>query len=583
MAANVEIGVVTYVQGMSWREITIHGRATHAGTTPTHLRADAGLTATQIIVRLRALVDSGDYGDLRATVGHWIVHPDLTDIISARAEPTVDLRNPDDDRMARADEALTAFRNELEGSQPGLSLTTGREARTAFVPFDEDRRALPHRHDLRTRRVRRHQPRPASTPPSYAWQTSTNPSRPEHRHFPSAVLRKAPMLPETPVTPGYLDSDPARLLARLISIDSVNPDLVPGGAGESVIADFCGAWLAARGFEIHRLEKRPGRPSLVAIARGTGGGQSLMLNGHLDTVSLTDYDGDPLDPQIRDGRMYGRGTFDMKAGIAAMMVAAARTTAHGPLRGDVVLACVADEEYSSSGTEEVLEAFTADAAIVTEPSHLDVTLAHKGFAWFDVDIEGRAAHGSRPDLGVDAIAKTGHLLLALENLGARLAQGPAHPLLGTGTVHASVIHGGEEPSTYPAHCRTTLERRTVPGEDADSVERELAAMLDHLTATVPDFRYRLTRGLHREPFEADPDAAIVRTLTRHAEQALGHPPVVRAEPYWTDCALLDRAGIPCLLFGVDGEGAHAATEYVDLASLDRLTDILTATIADFCS
>ncbi|MFJ8533775.1 M20/M25/M40 family metallo-hydrolase [Streptomyces sp. NPDC093591] len=281
--------------------------------------------------------------------------------------------------------------------------------------------------------------------------------------------------------------------------------------------------------------------------------------------------------------MYGRGTFDMKGGIAAMMVAAARATAHGPLRGDVILACVADEEHGSFGTEEVLESFTADAAIVTEPSHLEVTLAHKGFAWFDVRIEGRAAHGSRPDLGIDAIAKAGHFLVALEDLGRRLAQGPAHPLLGTGTVHASVIQGGEEPSTYPARCHITLERRTVPGEDADSVERELTAVLDQLAATVPDFRYRLTRGLHRAPFEADPEADIVRTLTHHAEQALGHPPVVRVEPFWTDCALLDRAGIPCLLFGVDGEGAHAATEYVDLASLDRLTDILTATITDFCS
>ncbi|MFI6122961.1 M20/M25/M40 family metallo-hydrolase [Streptomyces sp. NPDC051064] len=343
-----------------------------------------------------------------------------------------------------------------------------------------------------------------------------------------------------------LDSDPAGLLARLVSIDSVNPGLVPGGAGETVIADFCGHWLAARGFEVHRLEKCPGRPSLVAIARGTGGGRSLMLNGHLDTVSLADYDGDPLDPQMRDGRMYRRGTFDMKGGIAAMMVAAARATAHGPLRGDLILACVADEEHSSSGTEEVLESFTADAAIVTEPSHLEVTLAHKGFVWFGVEIDGRAAHGSRPDLGVDAIAKAGHFLVALEQLGQRLSEGPGHPLLGKGTVHASVITGGEEPSTYPAHCRITLERRTVPGENADTVESELVSVLDQLAATVPDFGYRLTRGLHREPFEADREAAIVRTLARHAETSLGHPPVVHAEPFWTDCALLDRAGMPAL-------------------------------------
>ncbi|MET8976950.1 ArgE/DapE family deacylase [Streptomyces sp. NPDC004539] len=378
-------------------------------------------------------------------------------------------------------------------------------------------------------------------------------------------------------------SQPAAILAELVALDSVNPDLVPGGAGESAVADHCARWLAARGFEVHRLEERPGRPSLVAVAHGTGGGRTLMLNGHFDTVGLAGYDGDPLLPRVADGRMYGRGTFDMKGGIAAMMVAAARAVAAGPLRGDVVLACVADEEHGSSGTEEVLASFTADAAIVTEPSHLQLTLAHKGFAWFDVEILGRAAHGSRPDLGVDAIAKAGHFLVALEEWGRRLAEGPAHPLLGTGTVHASVIEGGEEASTYPARCRITLERRTVPGETVEGVTGELTLVLDELVSRVPGFRYQLTRGVHREPFEADPGADVVRVLRRHAEHALGRPPLIRAEPFWTDCALLDRAGIPCVLFGVDGEGAHAATEYVDLASLDRLTEILTATVGEFCS
>ena len=380
-----------------------------------------------------------------------------------------------------------------------------------------------------------------------------------------------------------LPSTPADLTARLVTIDSVNPGLVPGGAGESAVAAFCAEWLTAHGFEAHLLDERGGRPSVVAVARGTGGGRSLMLNGHLDTVGLAGYDGDPLEPRVQDGRMSGRGAFDMKGGLAAMMVAAARAVAGGPLRGDVVVACVADEEHSSNGTEEVQRFRTADAAIVTEPSHLELMLAHKGFAWFEVEIEGRAAHGSRPELGVDAIAKAGHFLVALEELGARLARGPAHPLLGTGTVHASLISGGQEASTYPASCRITLERRTVPGEDAASVEAELRQVLDGLAATVPDFRYRLERGLSREPFAADPEWEIVRTVTRHAEAVLGHPPVVRGEPFWTDAALLAGAGVPCLLIGADGEGAHAASEWVDLASLDRLTAILTATIQDFCA
>lgn len=372
--------------------------------------------------------------------------------------------------------------------------------------------------------------------------------------------------------------NPRDLLAELIAIDSVNPDLVPGGNGETAIADFCTDWFEAKDFEVHRLERRPGRPSLVAIRRGTGGGRSLMLNGHIDTVGIAGYEGDPFTPEIKDGKMFGRGTFDMKGGVAAMMVAAAKATER-PLRGDVIVACVADEEHGSLGTEEVLDNFTADAAIVTEPSHLEVTLAHKGFVWFDVEIAGRSAHGSRPELGVDAIAKAGHFLVALERLGHDLANGGRHHLLGTGTVHASLISGGEEASTYPSSCRITLERRTVPGETPQHVEDELTGILDHLTGTVPDFGAKLTRGLARDPFEADQEAAIVRTLVAN----LGSPPVIRAEPFWTDCALLDRAGIPCLMFGVDGAGAHAATEYVDLASLDRLTEILTNTITDFCT
>lgn len=385
-----------------------------------------------------------------------------------------------------------------------------------------------------------------------------------------------------PAGPDDYTLDVTDLLARLVSFDSVNPDLVPGGAGETAIADYCSRWFDSHGFEVHRLEKRPGRPSVVGILRGTGGGRSLMLNGHLDTVSL-EYDGDPLVPEIRDGKMIGRGTFDMKGGIAAMMIATARASTSGRLRGDVIIACVADEEYASSGTEEVLGSFTADAAIVAEPSRLEVTLAHKGFAWFEVEILGRAAHGSRADLGIDAIAKAGPFLAAVDTLAQRLADGPAHPLLGTGTIHCGVISGGQETSTYPETCRLTLERRTVPGETVDHVELELAAQLEQLRATVPDFDYRLIRGLHRDPFEADPELPIVRSLTRHAQAALGKPPVVRAETYWTDCALLQSSDIPCLLFGVDGEGAHAATEYVDLASLETLTHILAATITDFCS
>jgi acetylornithine deacetylase len=376
--------------------------------------------------------------------------------------------------------------------------------------------------------------------------------------------------------------DEIALLQNLVAINSVNPDLVAGAAGETAIADFCFAWLNSQGFEVVRLEERRGRPSVVGRLKGRGGGKSLMFNGHLDTVTLRPYEGDPLTPRIVGDRLYGRGAFDMKSGVAAMMVAAARTRRHN-LRGDVIVACVADEEYASTGTAEVIRQFGADAAVVTEPSHLDLTLAHKGFIWFEITIAGRAAHGSRPELGIDAIIKAGHFLVALEAFGVALQQTRRHAMLHSGSIHASLIDGGQELSSYPAQCRIFVERRTVPGESSDGVEEGLRHLLEGLTRSIPDFSFMLKRGLVRQPFEANPDASIVRTLNQCAESVLGQKPGIRGEPFWTDCALLQGANIPCLMFGADGGGAHAANEWTTISSVHRLTEILLATACAFCS
>jgi acetylornithine deacetylase len=290
------------------------------------------------------------------------------------------------------------------------------------------------------------------------------------------------------VTPGRPSPQVVALTADLVRIDSSNPTLAPGGAGETKIAEFCTAWLNSRGFATTRLETTPGRTSVVATAAGRGG-RSVMLNGHLDTVSLTSYDGHPLDPVIENGRLHGRGSYDMKAGIAAMMVAAADVHRH-PHRGDIVLALVADEEDASIGTEEVLahtrgSGIALDAAIVAEPTGLDLVTCHKGFVWAEATLTGVAAHGSRPDLGVDAIAKAGALLTGLDRLAADLATRPGHPVLGNGSVHAGVIRGGQETSSYPDHCRITVERRTVPGESTATFAAELHAILDPILADQP--------------------------------------------------------------------------------------------------
>ncbi|MCU1636576.1 MAG: Acetylornithine deacetylase [Cryobacterium sp.] len=306
-----------------------------------------------------------------------------------------------------------------------------------------------------------------------------------------------------------------------------------------------------------------------------------MLNGHLDTVGVTAYEGDPFNCDSRAGRIYGRGTFDMKGGVAAILVAAAKATST-PLAGDVLVTLVADEEFGSVGTEEVLRSYSADAAIVAEPSGLELTLAHRGFAWFEVRLRGQSAHGSMPEQGIDAIAHAGLVLRALDEVRTRLAASAAHPTLGRGTVRVSMISGGEDAATVASSCRLTVERRFLPGESPDAVELDLRGALEVLERTVPHFRFELTRLVAREAFEADPEWPIVRTVAGQAQRVLGHPAATRGEPFWTDAGLLHEAGIPCLVIGVDGGGAHADEEWVDAGSVLRLTEVLTGTIIDFC-
>jgi acetylornithine deacetylase len=361
----------------------------------------------------------------------------------------------------------------------------------------------------------------------------------------------------------------AELTARLVRIDSRNPELVPGAPGEAELAAFVAAWLRGAGLEVEVEEAAPGRPNVIGVARGSGGGRTLMLNAHLDTVGVAGMD-DPFGGVVDGGRVYGRGAYDMKGSLAASMLAAARCAGLG-LRGDVVLTAVADEEVGSAGTERVVRARRADAAIVTEPTEERLTVAHKGFVGFAVDVAGRAAHGSRPDLGVDAIARMGPVLVRLGELADRLLAGRPHALLGTGSVHGSLIEGGQEYSSYPASCRLVGERRTVPGETVERVEAEVAALLGDVEGS-----WELLMA--RPPFETSVEAEIARLVARHA----GGPEIVGA-PYWAESALLDAAGIPTVLFGPCGEGAHAEVEWVDVASLERCVEVYVGVAAELCA
>ena len=362
------------------------------------------------------------------------------------------------------------------------------------------------------------------------------------------------------------DAELNDLVGRLVAIDSVNPTLISGARGEREIAAFVAEWSTEHGLEVDVVGSED-RPSVIATARGSGGGRSLLLNAHLDTVGVAGME-EPHRPRIEDGRLFGRGGYDMKGGLAAIMDVAARA-AERDLRGDVIVTAVADEEVASIGTEGVLEHVRADAAIVVEPTELRLAVAHKGFAGFEIETAGVAAHGSRPHLGVDAIAKMGPILVALKALDEQVQYGKTHPLLGTGSLHASLIEGGQEFSSYPARCLLTGERRTLPGEAIEDVERELAAIAGEA---------ELRMLVAREPFEIDSEHEFVQLVGR----AAGEPSVVGVS-FWADSALIAAAGIPTVLYGPIGGGAHATEEWVDLDSVARVRDVCLAVAVEWCA
>lgn len=376
-------------------------------------------------------------------------------------------------------------------------------------------------------------------------------------------------------------SDVAELAAQLVAIESINPDIVAGGSGELELARFVAQWCERAGLDTTLTELAAARANVVAVARGSGGGPSLMLNAHLDTVGVAGMT-DPFKPRVENGRLYGRGAQDMKGSLAACMLAAAEAGRRS-LRGDVILTAVADEEFASIGTEAIAAGISADAAIVTEPTELRVAVAHRGFVHLEVEVHGRAAHGSRPDLGIDAIAKAGRVLVGIEELDARLRAGPPHPLLGAGGVHASLIEGGQEFSSYPARCLIQAERRTLPGESRDLAEAELREIVARAGEGDPNFSADVRAPIWREPFEIAEHAEIVAAVRRHATAVLGAPPDTVGVPFWADSALLADAGIPTVLFGPSGEGLHAEIEWVDVASLEQCREVYLGVALDLCA
>ncbi len=373
-----------------------------------------------------------------------------------------------------------------------------------------------------------------------------------------------------------------KLTQELVQIDSTNPSLSANGNGEAEIGLFVADRLRELGLVTTVSEVALGRPNTIGVLKGTGGGKSLLLNAHMDTVGVEGMR-DPFGGELKDGRVYGRGAQDMKGSLAAMITAAKAILDAGIRpRGDLLITAVADEEHSSIGTETLVREFNADGAIVTEPTDMRICRAHRGFIWFEVETSGRAAHGSRYKEGIDANMRMGRFLVELEKLEQELLRREPHELAGPPSLHAAMIQGGTEISKYAARCKLTIERRTVPGETVEGAMAELQEIIERLAGQDPTFKATVKAKFQREPFEVQKEAEIVRSVENALVKRLGHRPEHSGATFWTDAALLAEAGMETVLLGPVGYGLHSAEEWVAVDSLTDLAAVLAETAIKYC-
>jgi len=380
-----------------------------------------------------------------------------------------------------------------------------------------------------------------------------------------------------------MSSDPAIALLRdLVAINSVNPTLVPGAPGEGDVARSIAETMRRAGLDVDLHDAAPGRPNVVGVLDGLRPGRALMLCGHTDTVGIAGME-QPFTPIERDGKLYGRGAQDMKAGVAAMIDAARSIAKTGGLpAGRLVVAAVVDEEHSSVGADALVGRCRADAAVVTEPTDLAIAIGHKGFAWIDVEVLGKAAHGSRPADGQDAILRLGRVLAKLEALDRVLQARAPHPLVGTGSLHASIVAGGRELSSYPDHATLQMERRLTPVEREEDAIVEVRQILAAIAAEDPTFRASARMMFSRPAYELDREHDLPRQVGAALAKA-GRSPVVVGASFWADSGVLGQAGIPSVLFGPGGAGLHSTEEYVKVDEVITCRDALVELARSYCS
>ena len=383
----------------------------------------------------------------------------------------------------------------------------------------------------------------------------------------------------------FTQAEAVDLLCAMVRIESVTPWLIPEGSGEKQIAAFIAEWLADTGAEVEIVEVEPGRPNVLARLRGTGGGPTLCLNAHSDTVGYANWPDEALVPQVDGDLIYGLGAADDKSGCAAGMLVL-RSLARSPrrLRGDLLVACVADEEGVSIGSEHLARQGGIDAAIVIEPQSTDeLVVEHQGFGWIDVIAHGVAAHGSAPDQGTDAIVHLAEVITRLHRLDRETFARHPSAMNGRTVFHTGTVTGGTDYATYPSRATLGIEIGTQPGEHLSDRVAEIEGIFAEVAQAEPSFRGEVVVRLDRDPFQAQGHEHLQQALVAAMTDVLGRPPKTTGLNAWTDAALMQAAGIPTLLIGATGGNFHAPGEWLAITEFMKLCAILEQAAINFLS
>jgi acetylornithine deacetylase/succinyl-diaminopimelate desuccinylase len=391
----------------------------------------------------------------------------------------------------------------------------------------------------------------------------------------------------------FTEQEVVELLAALVSF--------PSHEGienqETKTAEYIQKFFLREGIQAELIPVEDGRCNVIAVLKGTGEGKSLLFTGHTDTVPPYDMPGNPYEARIEDGCMYGRGTVDMKGGLAWMMMAMAAIKRAGiSLSGDLVFAALIDEEAKSLGTRAWLQSCDQlpDAAIVAEPTNMDICVGHRGLEWFEFRFVGKTVHGARQKEGINAIRKATLFIDKLENeLIPKIEKKPPHPIIGSPSMNYGLIKGGTQPSTVAGDCILQLDRRWIPSESFEEIVEEYRQVIRELSEEDPQFKaemkvmdisYMDDKYVH-ESMDTDPEEPVVKAAEQAIEKIYGAKAVIRAFMAWTDGGLINYYGkVPTIVMGPgEIESAHSATENIRIDTLVPAVRIYAEIACDFCS